>query len=66
MSLIAFSTILEGRSDSDKFAQAYVQTESIIAIQEDIDDKNCCYILLSSGHDMHVNMGVDEVKRLIS
>lgn len=60
--MIALSVILEG----EKFAQAYVAKESIIVIQEDVDNKNRCYILLNSGHDMHIDLAADDLKKMVN
>lgn len=60
--MIALSVVLEG----EKFAQVYVAKEAIITIQEDVDNKNRCYILLNSGHDMHIDLAADDLKNLIS
>lgn len=64
--LLALSVILDEREGNDKYAQAYVLIDSIIAMQEDLDDENCCYILLSSGHDMHVNLALNDLKKMLN
>lgn len=63
---LALSVIVDGRDGDDKYAQAYVKTSAIIAMQEDLDDENCCYILLSSGHDMHINLSLSDLKHMLN
>jgi len=64
--MLALSVIIDDREGDDKYAQGYVVTSSIIAMQEDLDDENCCYILLSSGHDMHVNLSLKDLKSMLN
>lgn len=59
---IALSVILE----EGKFVQATVAASAIIAVQEDPDNDKRSYILLSSGHDMHIDLSHDEVLKAIS
>lgn len=64
--MIALSVIIDDRKDDNKFVQAYVAENSIVAIQEDLDDENCCYILLSSGHDMHINLSLKDLHSILN
>ena len=64
--LLALSVIIDGRQGDDKYAQAYVMVDSIIAMHEDLHDENCFYILLSSGHDMHVNHSLNDLKGMLN
>lgn len=64
--LIAVSVVLDDREGDDKFAQAYVMKESIIAIREDLDNKNRCYVLMTGAHGMHVDMSVEDLKNILT
>ena len=64
--MIALSVIIDDRKDDNKFVQAYVAENSIVAMQEDLDDENCCYILLSSGHDMHINLSLKDLHSILN
>lgn len=64
--MIALSVIIDDRKDDNKFVQAYVAENSIVAMQEDLDDENCCYILLSSGHDMHINLSLKDLHSMLN
>ena len=64
--MIALSVIIDDRKDDNNFVQAYVAENSIVAMQEDLDDENCCYILLSSGHDMHINLSLKDLHSILN
>jgi hypothetical protein len=58
---IDLSVLLE----DDKPVQCTVACSSIVAIQEDPDNKTRSFILLSSGHDMHIDLDFDSLRKLI-
>lgn len=49
----------------ENFVSATVAKNSIIAIQEDPDNNKRSYILLQSGHDMHVDLNYTALQNLI-
>lgn len=59
--MIGVSVILE----NGRFMQGYIKPEAVIAIQEDPDNRNRCYVLLSSGQDMHIDLPIDELYKSI-
>ena len=60
-SYIDLSVIIDGREGDNKYAQLRIFQQHIVAVQEDLDDKNCCYILLTNGKDLHVNCDYKQV-----
>lgn len=64
--MIALCIIIDGRKDDNKYAQGYIKEDSIIAMQEDLDDENCCYILLSSGQDLHINLSLSDLHSMLN
>lgn len=60
--MIDLAIILEG----GKIVQGRVSCTSIVAIQEDPDDKTRSYLLLISGHDMHVDLDYDTLRKMVS
>lgn len=59
--MIGVAVILE----NGRFMQGYIKPEAVIAIQEDPDNKNRSYILLASGHDMHIDLPIDSLYKMI-
>lgn len=64
MSWLALSVILDDNPEN-KYVQSYVQVDSIVAYREDPDDENCSYILLDSGHTLHINLALDDLHKMI-
>lgn len=55
----------DSKTLKENFVSAIIAKNSIIAIQEDPDNNKRSYILLQSGHDMHIDLDYATLRNLV-